>query len=814
MSSKAQALKISTSLFLLFWFWGVPYSASGAAPGSRINLAAGKNYTLDPAPNYPYCTDPGDATQLTDGQYVRGYFWTQKGTVGWQGKWPVSITIDLEKSQPIGGLSFNTAAGIAGVEWPVGIFILASEDGNVWNYAGDLVALSSRYSTPPRSGYAVHRFQASDLVTRGRFVKLMVAASGPFTFVDEIEIYSSSGPALASSPSRLAGTNVNAIFSHLRMENGLERRLRNDLSAVAGELASAGLSETVSRPLEKELDSIAAAMSFVTIESPETFTTVFPINDLHRRIFAVQGAVWRATGLSGIVLWQSNRWDMLSLTGILTPGNPVVHVPMMSNEFRADAFNLSNTGETNAQVTLVLDGLPGGANPDYVTVYEVPFTDTQSGVPVAAALVPLPAADGRYHLQIPPGLTRQVWITFHPTNVPAGTYPGRVLVESSGIINQVAVRLKIYPFRFPDQPTLHLGGWDYTDCDYIYGLTPENRGALIRTLREHFVDSPWATSQVLATGQYDPSGRMIQPPDPTAFQTWLDRWPNARLYCVFADVNTNFAGLAMGTPAFQQAVSSWINWWVNQLKQWNVQPNQLCLLLVDEPNTAGQDRIIVEYARVIRKAQPGVVIWEDPAWQNPSKATPELFHVSQVLCPHLPTWIIEGNGFASFYLRLHEAGHRLWFYSTRGSARLLDPYAYQRLQAWFCWKYGAEGSAFWSFTDSNGASSWNEYTASAGAHTPLFLDAKTVTAAKQMEAVREGVEDYEYLRMLDNRLQQVQPDAANAALFNARRLLTSEVGRVTSATASPAGHYWSGKKDRTLADRVRVQVLDAMVQLK
>ncbi|MCL5097056.1 MAG: hypothetical protein M1608_05920, partial [Candidatus Omnitrophica bacterium] len=61
---------------------------NAAALGNEppVNLALGKPYTLEPAPNYPYCTDPGDRTQLTDGQYVKGYFWTQKGTVGWSGK--------------------------------------------------------------------------------------------------------------------------------------------------------------------------------------------------------------------------------------------------------------------------------------------------------------------------------------------------------------------------------------------------------------------------------------------------------------------------------------------------------------------------------------------------------------------------------------------------------------------------------------------------------------------------------------------------------------------------------------------------------
>jgi hypothetical protein len=409
-----------------------------------MNLALGKAYKLDPAPNYSLCTDPGDLTQLTDGQYVKGYFWTQKGTVGWSGKSPVAVTIDLEKSQPIGGLSFDTAAGAAGVEWPAEIFVLVSEDATVWNYAGDLVALSRRTSSPPVAGYAVHRFRATDLATRGRFIKFLVEPSGPFTFVDEIEVYP--GPlnvTTASAPGPRV-TNTSAFFKSKRIEACLRRRLSIDLSAVAEELASSVVNQALSRSLRSELDSITGAIPFIAVDSPDTFTTVFPINELHRRIFAVQAGAWRAKGLTGIVIWQSNRWDMLSPTGIPIPGNPVLSIPMMSNEYRADAFNLSNAGETSAQVFLALRGLPGETT-NYVTVYEVPFTDTKSGAPIAAALVPLVPESGRYLVRIPSGLTRQVWFTFHPTNVPVGDYIGSVSLECAGVGRQVPVELKVHP---------------------------------------------------------------------------------------------------------------------------------------------------------------------------------------------------------------------------------------------------------------------------------------------------------------------------------------------------------------------------------
>ena len=86
-------------------------SVCAAAP---VNVALNKPYTLTPTPRYRYCTDAGDKTQLTDGVYVKGYFWTQQGTVGWSSVAPVFCTIDLGRVEPICGASWSTAAGVAG----------------------------------------------------------------------------------------------------------------------------------------------------------------------------------------------------------------------------------------------------------------------------------------------------------------------------------------------------------------------------------------------------------------------------------------------------------------------------------------------------------------------------------------------------------------------------------------------------------------------------------------------------------------------------------------------------------------------------
>ena len=113
------------------------------AADSPQNMARGGRYRLSPRPNYQHCTEAGDREQLTDGVYTKGYFWTQKTTVGWTNAPMVTITVDLGKVEPISGVSLNMAAGRAGVFWPMAILLFVADDDKTSHFVGDLVELSA-----------------------------------------------------------------------------------------------------------------------------------------------------------------------------------------------------------------------------------------------------------------------------------------------------------------------------------------------------------------------------------------------------------------------------------------------------------------------------------------------------------------------------------------------------------------------------------------------------------------------------------------------------------------------------------------------
>jgi hypothetical protein len=304
------------------------------------------------------------------------------------------------------------------------------------------------------------------------------------------------------------------------------------------------------------------------------------------------------------------------------------------------------------------------------------------------------------------------------------------------------------------------------------------------------------------------------------FDAWIAEWPNARAYLVFIAVahhsgaiRTSIGDVEVGSAEFDRRVGIWISAWVRHLESKGIAANRLGLLIHDEPHEGSDIGPLIHWARAIQAAEPDVLIWEDPTYRAPGKAPPELFEVADVLCPNRPMWLAAGESFREFYREQQNRGKTLHFYSCSGPARLLDPYAYYRLQAWECFQQGATGSFFWAFGDNSGASSWNEYLAKAGPYTPLFLDDSSVTAGKHMEAIRESVEDYETLCMLRAAVERARAEGRGGALLEAAgSLLEKGVADVLSAEGVRK-LYWHDPKDRSVAEQVRVRALEALQAL-
>jgi len=818
------------------------------------NIARGKPYVFDPKPDYSYCTDKDDATQLTDGEYTRGFFWTQKSTVGWQNARCAVITIDLQKVEPICGLSFNTAAGTSGVEWPLAIMIFTGDDGRSFNYAGDLIEMCRKEGLPASEKYAVHRYITRALETKGRYVRLAVvdrALRFPnFTFCDEIEVYR--GPdSFLQKPA--CGERVENVRDFCRAKIGnffVRKAMLQDLDSIRQNLLQKEIAAKQRQEMGTELRDLEEAVKtteFFSVTNPQ-YRAVAPLNELHAGILKANAGLLRASGFPPLFAWHKNRWDPLS--AVESPEQapsapPSLHVEMMDNEYRAEAVNLLNTTKSNLTVLLAIEGLPGGRNPEWVAAHQVEFVGTQKGEMIAD---PLPAAkrmEAGWLIDLPSGMTRQVWLTFHPVGVKPGVYNGEIRVrpaDQGGIAARIVqwipglgrglrvpLGVRIHPFRFPDRPRLSLGMWDYTDKPYGFGVcTESNVHASFADMRAHFVDTPWAHRSSACWPEkedFDQEGNLVKPLRTAGFDNWIREWKDSRNYFIYLALNTNksdFAGETMGTPRFNKMVRNWAAAFAAYAKKSGIDQKQIGFDLVDEPGKPEEYRINAVWAEQINAGAPEFVLFTDAArwdkrWEKRSPEFEKMLAVHDIFCPLLPFYRGMDEAKERILRSTGSRAKRLWFYSCIGPARLFDPYYYHRLQAWQCRRNGAVGMGFWNYWNSYsepGCSAWNEFMAARESFGVVYATPDSITGGKHWEAVREGVEDYEYLAMLQDRIAELKArgiDAPDVAV--AERLLKAVVDETAPGYYEERLQNWSDFKDRSVADRARVRVLRTLSAL-
>ncbi len=775
------------------------------------NIAAGAPYTLDPRPNYVHCTEEGDATQLTDGVYSVGYFWTQATTVGWTLKTPL-ITIDLGEERSIRGLSYNSAANVAGVTWPEAIYVFVADEEMQFRLVGDLVSMHGRHAVPPTDEYVVHRFWTDELRTHGRYLAV-IAVGSPYIFVDEIEVFEGEPEWLEEPLSDESWADPSEAMSAYLTETRARRRFVTDMTTILHRAEEMGLDEVGLEEIVCEWDSVLAELA--AFEPGPDFTTVLPLDLIHARVLSIQGRLWAEGGFPPLIVWRSGTWDQLPYLAVPpTDGEHAsLRIDMMMGEHRATQLDLSNATERPRTVRLRVTGLHGGANPDWVTVHEAAWTDTVEGEPVSAALPEAFSESDAYVIRAPAGMTRQIWITAHPVDVPAGLHEGAVELDDGSETVTVPFTIELYPLRFPDERALHLGGWDYTNRVGVRAITEENRDLLIDFLREHFVDRPWALPSAMRRGSFDGDGHMTTEPDTSELDAWLEQWPVVDLYMVFVAVSDRIGSFTMGAPEFEVAVGDWATFWAAHFEASGVAPERVALLLVDEPHDPERAGRILAWAEAISASGADFLIWEDPTYRDMTEADLDMLDACDVLCPNRRLLLAGGPEYEDFFVRMREAGTTLEIYSCMGPVRHLDPYAYHRMQAWTAWRMGATAMYFWAFSDAGGASSWNEYALTSGRmYTPLFIDDTSVTTGKHMEAAREGIEDYQYLAMLRDAIEAAASRGVDASLVaEARELLTDAPERVHPP--NDASMWWRDELDRTEADLARREILDMLERL-
>ena len=786
--------------------------------GVQENLAAGKSYVFSVAPNYPLCTDDGDATDLTDGVYVKtpsgSSLWGQKGCVGWQHtRGPVAITVDLGQVQSIGGVSLHAAANASGVSFPSSILLQVSEDGQHFFTVDDLIRLAEGTPPPPYNVYAECSFKTTQLATRGRYVRFNVVPSSIFFFVDEIEVYSADD-SLQTQPMKLKPASDAEVIDPLRLTQlGVYQRIRTDLYRVKS-IVEQSVSGPAREVLLNELAVLVKQLKTdVTPKALAGFRAILPVSQLHAKVLALHGRALAEAKFEPLTLWHTPPYQMLDL--FQTPAGPMppLSVRMMLNEHRAEVFNLTNTSPEAKKVRVRFEGLPQ----DVTRVYQVETVDTRELTPVASALVELHPSDGVYETIVPAGMTRQVWMSFNPrTEAHAGMHAGRIIiVESDNFKQTIDLKLSVAPISMPEQMSCSMGMWDYL-TDLNYDITPENVDSARADMQAHFARTVWCgpgSVPMPKPSDIDAQGNLKGTIDYTHWDKFVKFWPGAKQYMAFAGINprSNLAGLAQGTPAFDQLVRQWAADWARHNRETlGLAAGQVMILTMDEPGGPEDFLTTYHFAKPFREGTRDILLFVDPVGtgvhevENAKKA----LELADVISPTLGHYNSGSPELRVFYQQLRTEGRQLWFYMCSGPTRHFDP-GYYRLQPWHALAAGGNGSEFWAYGDAGGAGGWNEYLAvGRQSFTPVYIAPDSITTSKHWEAAREGVQDFEYAVILKRKLDKLDPSSAD----NAAQLLSelSGDGFAKKVAEYDQTHPGVFNNASSIGNELRLRILDLL----
>ena len=825
------------------WIHDAAASSRWSPPGR--NLALNRPYQVQctgKTTDYYLTKDEGDAVQLTDGHGApaTNAMWFFKETVAWN-RGPVSVTIDLGETRAIGGMSYRTENGPhAGVNWPPAILILVSEDGQEYRLAGELVTLSARFGPPPATGR--HAFVTDELKTRGRYVRLIIQGS-ILVVSDEIEIYEGRRADLknpASGP--VIEKPIDYFIAH-RMPYAVAARVATDAARAGAVIDDLGVSRSVRKRSRARLEDLQrAAQTVERKDYDRDFHAVAPLNEPHEQVFAVLGGAYRAAGYPEFMIWTTNRWARQ--TPFDRPPRPAadpaaapLQVRMMRNERRGEVVNIGHFGEATRSATVRFSGLPGGSCPDYLEVRQAEYLAMPSR-PWDAD--PLPRAektgDG-WRVTLPPGMSRQLWLDFRldAHACPAGRHQGEALIQvDDGPTLTVPLELTVAPFDMPEKRAVAVGVWDYSDQGGWGGLMGHHKGvndnlaAAVAHMQESGITAPWSragSGSVIFPrphdAMFDAEGKLVNPPDFTAFDEWVKRWPDATYYMIYANGWGSFGEVPdeekVNQPELdetQRRFGEVMKVWAEHIRGLGIDPARIVICLFDEPQFSSQSRIILYWARAIKAAVPEFKLYEDTRFKTAYFENPYVLRMLDLVDIITPGTDYDyqrlGQPAVDFYEKLRQKGKIMGFYVCAQTPSEAEATRYYRLQQWACWMINAGGrqswSGFWSYSDVRGGTPWNQL---AGGNDknwcPAYLDYTSATDGKHWLAIFEGVQDYEYLLMLKDRIAAARQAGRDDETIAAAQTLLDELPSEV-ITAVRAG-------DQTACDKGRLRVLAALETL-
>lgn len=696
------------------------------------NLAFGARYTFEPVARYDLTRDEGDATQLTDGRYASGHFWTSRDAVGWVESGPIRIEIDLGTVRSITDICFNTARGNnAGVSFPERVDILVSSDRKQY------IALGDAYQGKPHEdgGYRVQKFCAAHLAAAGRYVLLVVQPRGRFTFMDEIEVLGGEGTA----------NNVRSPLTLIKRENITDFLKASHALGHRKEALARLSARMLANPRPEMQHRIKA---FVSRLSQASVADEDALETLQDELLALHRLALSGNFREPLIVWRKSPWAAFSQIDSPTPDTLVkgeLDFDLMRRGSTSNAFVLTNNSDQlqNIRIAVAMEGLADA----------VPQIEVREVVPVVAANHETIGDALRLlengEVSIKPGESRQIWLTLLAGAAASGDYAGKAsvgFIQDNLPAKNFSLRVKVWPAAFPEQQHVSVNTWPYLNWRPIEKFPAQAARDLFvhhaNVVVLHPAQIPWPNFRAGGAGDADYTG--------TDEVLSYNRGGRRLFFLGFNDKERRTFG---GRYEFMSATwklvfKKWVKEWVVHLKAQGLGYRDFAFYPVDEPENSELVGYLIDTANLIKEADPNIQVFTT---MGKPLASMDLYRLSRVV----DIFQMDIRTYSSLQKTvLAGLGKEIWSYTALGGGKQAEPLGYYRMQAWKAFSNGLTGIGFWAYADTGpSGTAWDDFDGTRPDYSVVYEGISGIVSSKRWEAWREGVEDYELLALARKNLK-------------------------------------------------------------
>ncbi len=395
---------------------------------------------------------------------------------------------------------------------------------------------------------------------------------------------------------------------------------------------------------------------------------------------------------------------------------------------------------------------------DCIALHDVLYQELAGGKTVAD---PLPLMNEARSFAIPPGETREFWLSLDTQSLPPGRYTAAVTVAPFArdlAARTVPLQIQVLPVRLPDHLPIAAFNWDYARNEHY-----------VADLADHLTNSFLIDTSCRAN--FDADGELQGPVDWSGYDKMLQvKLRYARRcggivlfsYGIIRDFHTKYSarhGWEFMSEPWQKAFGTWVREFDRHLRDdIGMDYSEYAVQLWDEA-TEQNAELTLQAGLYLRSLAPEMRTCMDGA-QSVAEVR-ALDPVIDLWIPHQTTLYssAEREELRALYRELGARGEPVWTYTCSTFMKALDPLDYYRLKEWRVWDLGLEGTCYWAYNSWRG-DPWNDFDGEIADCGAIYDGPDRPITSRRWEQTREGREDYMLLHMLGQSTEKLDEPVA------------------------------------------------------